>query len=422
MSGEARELRALEDVVLNGFEPRVAGVEASLRRELGARWSREDLRDDVRRARVVGSSSIRALREPLEASIAAARSQGVGLALAHLDAAAIDATESLRTPVSEIIARCERAVRSLRPVPGEPPSTYASRAAAHVAAVVRGEAQRAIRTALYRGYNETAAATLRANGLARRWDATLDARLCERCNAFDGKVCEPGEVFRDEYDNPVEPPLHPNCRCRLEPVATSSRLEVPTGDDEDRISLDEAEVAMQEFLDDTGLGDYLQRMGVTATPVTDIVPEGGDELPPGRVIKGDFGGNWTIRVATTPVRPSGTFERGDQGIVRGAATEREAVQRAMAHEVGEVVHRHLIILCNDEGAPNRRECIQILNSVSALLGRSVRNGDPLSEYGTTNRGECLSELIAGYLYERGRLTVEERRLAENALRAAGAIP
>lgn len=44
----------------------------------------------------------------------------------------------------------------------------------------------------------------------KRWDATIDARLCVNCREFDGLVCEVDKPFKGYMDNP---PLHPHCRC-----------------------------------------------------------------------------------------------------------------------------------------------------------------------------------------------------------------
>lgn len=49
--------------------------------------------------------------------------------------------------------------------------------------------------------------------LKRRWDATLDSRVCVLCEAAHGQVAELDEPFDVDGEEIMTPPAHPNCRC-----------------------------------------------------------------------------------------------------------------------------------------------------------------------------------------------------------------
>ncbi len=55
-----------------------------------------------------------------------------------------------------------------------------------------------------------------SHGLGRqmRWRTAGDSKVCPACRARDGMIVDP----KDQ-----SPPLHPNCRCRLEPIGTLKR-------------------------------------------------------------------------------------------------------------------------------------------------------------------------------------------------------
>jgi hypothetical protein len=44
----------------------------------------------------------------------------------------------------------------------------------------------------------------------RRWDATLDKKLCARCGAHHGEIVPIGKPFSGG-DEPAN--MHPHCRC-----------------------------------------------------------------------------------------------------------------------------------------------------------------------------------------------------------------
>lgn len=75
--------------------------------------------------------------------------------------------------------------------------------------VVRTEAINAYNVQHMVGINE-------ANALdpeiKKRWDATLDSRLCVICQSLHGEIVEVGEMFPGGFD---KPPAHPNCRCAV---------------------------------------------------------------------------------------------------------------------------------------------------------------------------------------------------------------
>jgi SPP1 gp7 family putative phage head morphogenesis protein len=75
--------------------------------------------------------------------------------------------------------------------------------------------ERLARTELINAYNVGADESLKEakkidDGIKRRWDASLDSRLCIICQGLHGEVREIGERFSD---GSLHPPSHPNCRC-----------------------------------------------------------------------------------------------------------------------------------------------------------------------------------------------------------------
>jgi SPP1 gp7 family putative phage head morphogenesis protein len=58
---------------------------------------------------------------------------------------------------------------------------------------------------------------LGAPELGRRWDAKLDARVCDFCFGLDGTIVAAGQAFPDG-----DPPVHPNCRCTWSLVELNS--------------------------------------------------------------------------------------------------------------------------------------------------------------------------------------------------------
>ena len=66
------------------------------------------------------------------------------------------------------------------------------------------------RTEVMYAYNNASEARFKAHGVEEvEWLAALDERLCDECNANDGKHFPIGSI---------ECPAHPNCRCTLLPV------------------------------------------------------------------------------------------------------------------------------------------------------------------------------------------------------------
>jgi len=57
----------------------------------------------------------------------------------------------------------------------------------------------------------------------REWVTRRDARVCPRCDAFDGERADVGEVFEStEGEESDAPPLHPRCRCRVRLVRVAN--------------------------------------------------------------------------------------------------------------------------------------------------------------------------------------------------------
>lgn len=53
----------------------------------------------------------------------------------------------------------------------------------------------------------------------KRWDASLDVAVCERCAAMDRQVVPWDRSFAGPAGTSIDaPPLHPNCRCLIEPA------------------------------------------------------------------------------------------------------------------------------------------------------------------------------------------------------------
>ena len=75
--------------------------------------------------------------------------------------------------------------------------------------VVRTETQSAYNTHLDQGFRQ---AHQLIPDLVRRWDASLDLRVCEICAALHGTTAPIGGTFPD---GSTGAPRHPNCRCRV---------------------------------------------------------------------------------------------------------------------------------------------------------------------------------------------------------------
>lgn len=78
-------------------------------------------------------------------------------------------------------------------------------------------AERVVRTETINAYNIHADATIRSaheidDEIQKRWDASMDRRLCRICSGLHGKVVNVDELFPGGYE---DPPAHPNCRCAV---------------------------------------------------------------------------------------------------------------------------------------------------------------------------------------------------------------
>lgn len=95
--------------------------------------------------------------------------------------------------------------------------------------LVRTEVQRAYSVQIDEGLRE---AREHLPDLERRWDASLDLRVCPLCAGLHGAVTGIREPFPGGY---TEAPAHPNCRCRVgawrpawsDALAARRRVEVP---------------------------------------------------------------------------------------------------------------------------------------------------------------------------------------------------
>lgn len=83
-------------------------------------------------------------------------------------------------------------------------------------------AERLVRTELIEAYNQGHSDSIdllndsrdadTTDEYLKRWDSSLDKRICPICRGLDRTVARVGGKFRGGYDHP---PAHPNCRCVL---------------------------------------------------------------------------------------------------------------------------------------------------------------------------------------------------------------
>lgn len=99
-----------------------------------------------------------------------------------------------------------------------------------------------------------------------------------------------------------------------------ARMTAPAEESGGRLTIDEAEHAAQDFVDQRGLQQWLTSNGVTVVPVEHIGPRPGESLPPGEIITGDYAPDTkTIRVSTAHRPAVGLFERGERNVALGAS-------------------------------------------------------------------------------------------------------
>lgn len=80
----------------------------------------------------------------------------------------------------------------------------------------RADAERLVRTEVMHAYNQSGAVGIREahqldKGIQRKWDASLDGRICLTCRVLDDEVADVGKPFKE--GGLMYPPAHPNCRC-----------------------------------------------------------------------------------------------------------------------------------------------------------------------------------------------------------------
>lgn len=81
----------------------------------------------------------------------------------------------------------------------------------------KASADRIIRTELLNAYNEKHNDSIKVlaevhDDIKKRWDASLDRRVCELCRSLEGQVVDPDGNFSGGINHP---PAHPNCRCTV---------------------------------------------------------------------------------------------------------------------------------------------------------------------------------------------------------------
>lgn len=162
---------------------------------------------------------------------------------AVLDAFALgakDANAILRKAELDEVSRTGRPSKAARePVKGIDKAGRAAMAKAHKLAKVGAEpaailaplfghanrVRRSISGSINHAGNEGATAVADRAGLPTVWVAETDA--CVDCLAYSGKVAKPGKAFpggltygkKSYHPDPIKtPPLHPHCRCTVEPL------------------------------------------------------------------------------------------------------------------------------------------------------------------------------------------------------------
>jgi len=86
--------------------------------------------------------------------------------------------------------------------------------------ISRREARVTARTAIQSAANQAASDLYKRNRKVlsgERWIATLDSATCPQCGALDGRILRFDSSF-------PRPPIHPQCRCFLEPVVRAGLL------------------------------------------------------------------------------------------------------------------------------------------------------------------------------------------------------
>lgn len=83
----------------------------------------------------------------------------------------------------------------------------------------RRRAERIVRTESIEAYNQDHEKAIRDAAaddgeILKRWDASVDRRVCPTCRALDGQVVAVDAAFSNGLQRP---PAHPNCRCAITP-------------------------------------------------------------------------------------------------------------------------------------------------------------------------------------------------------------
>jgi SPP1 gp7 family putative phage head morphogenesis protein len=209
----------------------------------------------------------------------------VGDDIKHLLAVGVAKHES----IEQLVARLRKLGPGPRVVGGDP-GADAARIAEGMFARHRWWADRLVRTETMHAYNvQHDVATVHANEnrpdgepeYVRRWDASMDSRVCPICAGLDGKTAPIGGMFPGGYDSP---PAHSCCRCTVlawNPAwgemrtATDARAAARPEPEPEPIRHEDGPVAIENRAADHAPDGW--RIGVGrihehATEVPDVVP------------------------------------------------------------------------------------------------------------------------------------------------------
>jgi SPP1 gp7 family putative phage head morphogenesis protein len=273
----ARDVAALPDARVASLEPSVEALDAAFRAALtawletadpAARFTAKDFKAIVRRMGPA-FAQMSALRDPIVASLVDGADVAAALAAKHLDhevaaiadmpvkvdAAAVTAATrkalakqfrantvtSLAGMADEIrqvfatatadkltVAELVDRLEALDPAASEQlANPWLNRIKAAVVGIARGLVARAkswvrrlVTTETIDTYDQQHAAAVEqvqetVPDLIRRWDATMDSRVCPVCAGLNGKTAALDETFDGGF---FGPPSHPGCRCRCSVV------------------------------------------------------------------------------------------------------------------------------------------------------------------------------------------------------------
>lgn len=279
--------------------------------------------------------------------------------------------------------------------------------------------ERLVRTEVQRAYNVQVDAGLHEArqhlpDLQRRWDASLDARVCSLCAGLHGQVAELEKPFLGGY---TEAPAHPNCRCRVgawraawsEALRAGRRPLREEGEGEGellegQLTAEEIIAVLESYQEETPEGGRIGQWIRRCPDVLGCAVYGSLGTVGGNPVTGDFV-DGIIRIAAIPRRFRPPLVRGETHTVSSAAPDaRSAYLRTWTHEVGEVIYSVM---------PRESQV-----RVALEMGEARRQGRLLTGYQVLNN-DYFAELFTAYFHERAVLNPREVLIVEKALQEVG---